>query len=494
MRVRSLAALALLCMAALASPVAAETVTIALGAEPSSLDPQLVQDGSERSVNDNIYETLVYKQADGTLVPGLAAAMPEQVAPDRWRFHLRPGIKFSDGEPFDSAAVVASVARILDPAFKSRQATWFSAILRGEAVDPLTVDIVTKQPDPTLPARMYWMKMVPPEASKQPDFALHPVGTGPYRFVEWVRGQRVVLAADPSYWGGKPAIDGVTFRFVPEPGTRLAGLKSGQFDLITALLPEYAKQVPQMVHVGGPEVGLMVLNTRPGAGITEDVRVRRALTLAIDRASMAKDLFEGYAEPASDQIVGRGWTGYDPSLKPTPYDPAEAARLIKEAGATGKTLDVLAVSGRRLKDREQVETVAAYWEAAGLKVNLHFLEWTEYLNRLFDRTTRPQVAFVVHGNPLFDADRTYTAYLEAGKGSMSSSTRPDLDAIIARARTETDPQKRDALYAQISEAAAKDYLYVFLLQAEDLYGLSARLRWQPRTDGKLIVKEMRVAE
>jgi peptide/nickel transport system substrate-binding protein len=494
MRLRSLVALALLGMAALASPVAAATVTIALGAEPSSLDPQLVQDGSERSVNDNIYETLVYKQADGTLVPGLAAAMPEQVAPDRWRFHLRPGIKFTDGEPFDSAAVVASVARILDPAFKSRQATWFSAILRGEAVDPLTVDIVTKQPDPTLPARMYWMKMVPPEASKQPDFALHPVGTGPYRFVEWVRGQRVVLAADPSYWGGKPAIDGVTFRFVPEPGTRLAGLKSGQFDLITALLPEYAKQVPQMVHVGGPEVGLMVLNTRPGAGITEDVRVRRALTLAIDRASMAKDLFEGYAEPASDQIVGRGWTGYDPSLKPTPYDPAEAARLIKEAGATGKTLDVLAVSGRWLKDREQVETVAAYWEAAGLKVNLHFLEWTEYLNRLFDQTTRPQVAFVVHGNPLFDADRTYTAYLEAGKGSMSSSTRPDLDAFIARARTETDPQKRDALYAQISEAAAKDYLYVFLLQAEDLYGLSARLRWQPRTDGKLIVKEMRVAE
>ena len=494
MPVRSLVALALLGVAALASPARAATVTIALGAEPSSLDPQLVQDGSERSVNDNIYETLVYKQADGTLVPGLAAAMPEQVAPDRWRFHLRPGIKFSDGEPFDSAAVVASIARILDPAFKSRQATWFSAIVRGEAVDPLTVDLVTNQPDPTLPARMYWMKMLPPDASRKPDFALHPVGTGPYRFVEWVRGQRVVLAADPSYWGGKPAVEGVTFRFVPEPGTRLAGLKSGQFDMITALLPEYAKQVPQMAHVGGPEVGLMVLNTRPGAGITEDVRVRRALTLAIDRASMAKDLFEGYAEPAADQIVGRGWTGYDPALKPTPYDPAEAGRLIKAAGAAGKTLDVLAVSGRWLKDREQLETVAAYWEAAGLKVNLRFLEWTEYLNRLFDQTTRPQVAFVVHGNPLFDADRTYTAYLEAGKGSMSSAARPDLDAVIARARTETDPAKRDALYAQIAEAAAKDYLYVFLLQAEDLYGLSSRLRWHPRTDGKLIVKEMRVEE
>ena len=100
---------------------------------------------------------------------------------------------------------------------------------------------------------------------------------------------------------------------------------------------------------------------------------------------------------------------------------------------------------------------------------------------------------MVHGNPLFDADRTYTAYLEAGKGSMSSAVRPDLDAIIARARTEADPAKRDALYAQIAGAAAQDYLYVFLLQAEDLYGLSSRLRWQPRTDGKIIVKEMQVA-
>ncbi len=483
---------ALLALVLSIGSAAAATITVALGAEPSSLDPQLVQDGSERSVNDNIYETLVYKQADGTLVPGLAAAMPEQVAPDRWRFRLRPGIKFSDGEPFDSAAVVASVARILDPGFKSRQATWFTAILRAEPVDALTVDLVTSQPDPTLAARMYWMKIVPPEASKRPDFAQRPVGTGPYRFVEWVRGQRVVLEADPNYWGGKPALDGVTFRFVPEPGTRLAGLKSGQFDLITYLLPEYAKQVPQMAHVGGPEVGLMVLNTRPGAGITEDPRVRRALTLAIDRQAMARDLFEGYAEPSHDQIVGRGWTGWDASVQPTPYDPAMAERLLREAGAAGKTLDVLAVSGRWLKDREQVETIAAYWEAAGLKVNLRFLEWTEYLNRLFDQGTRPQVAFVVHGNPLFDADRTYTAYLEAGKGSMSSATRPDLDAVIARARTEIDPAKRDALYAQITQAAAKDSLYVFLLQAEDLYGLSARLRWQPRVDGKLIVKEMRV--
>ena len=476
----------------LAAPARAASMTIALGAEPSSLDPQLVQDGAERSVNDNIYETLVYKQADGTLVPGLAVTMPEQVAADRWRFRLRPGIRFSNGEAFDSASVVASVARILDPGFKSRQATWFSAILRAEPVDALTVDIVTKDPDPTLPARMYWMKMVPAKASQAADFAARPVGTGPYRLAEWVRGQRVALQADPAYWGGKPNVDAVVFRFVPEPGTRLAGLKSGQFDLITNLLPEYAKEVPQMVHVAGPEVGLMVLNTRPGAGITGDVRVRRGLQLAIDRASMARDLFEGYAEAAHDQIVGRGWTGWDPTIKPTPYDPDGAKRLLREAGVAGKTLDVLAVSGRWLKDREQVETIAAFWEAAGMKVNLRFLEWTEYLNQLFNQAARPQVAFVVHGNPLFDADRTYTAYLQGGKGSMSSATQPELDAIIDRARTETDPARRDALYAQVSQAAAKEALYTFLLQAEDLYGLSARLRWRPRTDGKLIVKEMAV--
>ena len=151
---------------------------------------------------------------------------------------------------------------------------------------------------------------------------------------------------------------------------------------------------------------------------------------------------------------------------------------------------MLASSGRWLKDREQVETAAAYWEAVGLKVNLRFLEWTEYLNRLFDQKTRPQIAFVVHGNPLFDADRSYTAYLAPGDGSMSSSTRPDLDALIVEARTESDPARRDALYGRIAKAAAGDGLFVYLLQAEDLYGLAKRVRWQPRTDGKLIVKEM----
>lgn len=481
------------CLAAqLASVPAAQAqaLTIALGAEPSSLDPQLVQDGSERSVNDNVYETLVYRQADGTLVPGLAAEMPKQIEPTRWRVALRSGIKFQNGESFDAASVVASVARILDPGFKSRQATWFSAIVRAEAVDPGTVDFVTKAPDPTLPSRLYWMKMVPAAASKQPNFAQKPVGTGPYRFVEWVRGQRVVLERNPDYWSAKPAVDGVTFRFVPEPGTRLAGLQAGQFDLITYLLPEYATAVPQMAHTPGPEVGLLIPNTRPGGGITEDPRVRRALTLALDRPAMAKSLFEGFAEETRDQIVGKGWAGYDPALAATPYDPEEAARLLKAAGAVGKTLDVLATSGRWLKDREQVETVAAYWEAVGLKVNLRFLEWTEYLNRLFDQKTRPQIAFVVHGNPLFDADRSYTAYLAPGDGSMSSSTRPDLDALIVEARTESDPGRRAALYARIAKAAAQDGLFVYLLQAEDLYGLSKRVRWQPRTDGKLIVKEM----
>jgi peptide/nickel transport system substrate-binding protein len=482
-------ALAVFCILGPAPQAKAQEITIALGSEPTTLDPQAQDDGGERAVNDNIYETLMARLPDGRLVPGLAAGDPTRIGPDTWRFKLRPGVKFTDGEPFDAAAVAFSVKRIIDPAFKSEQASFFSTIKDAVAVDALTVDIKTSGPDPILPARMYWMKMVPPKHAKDAKFASTPVGTGPYKLANWTRGDHITLVANPDYRGEKPQIKKVTYRFVGEAGTRLSGLLAGEFDLITNLLPEFVKQVPQAAHVGGLELPIVILSALSGP--TKDVRVRQALNYAVDKQALAKRLYEGYATVLDGQLLTPAFFGYDKSTHAYPYDPAKAKALLKAAGAEGAAITLVGTSGRWLKDRELVESVAAYWQAVGLKVNTRIFEFDKYLKTLFDRKNRADAIFVVSSNELMDADRPFSAYYKMG-GVGASNEDAALAKLIDEARTETDLTKRAALYHQAVERAHDQAYFLWLLNIQDIYGMSKRLKWQPRVDAKLLVKEMRV--
>lgn len=472
-----------------ANAAAAQSITIAIGSEPTTLDPQVQDDGGERAINDNIYETLMRREADGTLVPGLAAEMPVQVDAVTWEFKLREGVRFSNGEAFDADAVVYSVERVLDPALNSEQFTFYASIGGVEKVDALTVRIATKGPDLILPARMYWMKMVPPQHAQSPDFATRPVGTGPYVMSRWNRGNEILLERNPDYWGEAPQIEQVLYRFVGESGTRLSGLMAGEFDIITNLLPEFIGQVPQAAHVVGLELPIIILNTMEG--VTADPRVRQALNYAVDKEALAEALFEGHAEVAQGQLLAPSFFGYNPAVTAYPYDPDKARALLAEAGAEGATVELVGTAGRWLKDRELVETVAAFWADVGLDTRVRIFEFGEYLNRLFDRQTRPPGVFVVSSNELLDADRPFTAYYHKG-GSGASNDDARLAELVEQARVETDEAQRLALYHEAVQIAHDGAYFVWLLNIEDIYGLSERLRWQPRVDAKLLVKEMRV--
>ncbi len=469
-------------------------ITIAIGSEPTTLDPQLRDDGGERAVNDNIYETLMARTADGELIPGLAAEAPRQVDETTWQFKLRDGITFTDGEPFNADAVVASVERIIDPDFASEQAGFFSTITGAEKVDDTTVNILTNAPDPILPSRMYWMKMVPPKASQNADFADKPVGTGPYELVEWVKGDHITLKRNPDYWGDEPSVAQVTYRFVEDSGTRLSGLLSGEFDLITNLLPEDVATVEgqglKAAHVQGLEHPVIILNAR--GGITADQRVRQALNYAVDKDALAQNLFGGYAVPDQCQLLSPSWFGYDSGLQAYPYDPAKAKQLLQQAGAEGASIQLVGESGRWLKDRELIEAVGNYWTEVGLKVDVQIYTFDEYLNRLFDQKTRPDSIFVSSSNELLDADRGYSTYYQMG-GVGSSNDDKELAKLIEDARTETNADKRLADYQQASKIACDQAYFVWLLNNEDIYGMSANLQWQPRVDAKLLVKEMSVS-
>ncbi len=290
----------------------AQSITVAIGSEPSTLDPQLRDDGGERQVNDNIYEALMARTATGDLVPGLAADAPTQVDARTWQFKLREGIKFHNGEPFNADAVVASVLRVIDPANNSEQMAYLGPLSGAEKVDDLTVRIITSAPDPILPARMYWLKMVPAAYSKNATaIAEKPVGTGPYKFGTWDRGNSITMTANTDYWGGEPQIDDVTYRFVSEAGTRLSGLVAGEFDVVVNLLPEFADSVPQAKSVSGLETSVIILGVDNPA--VKDVRVRRALNMAIDRHALAESLFAGNAKVTTGQLVLPGAFGYNES-------------------------------------------------------------------------------------------------------------------------------------------------------------------------------------
>ena len=484
-----LTALHALCLTFLlfAASAAADGITIVLGSEPTTLDPHAADDGGEKAVNDNVFETLMTRDEEGNLQLGLAAEEPGQIDELTWEIKLPPGLTFHNGEPLDAEAVAFSVRRMIDPELNSEQLSYFSTFAGAEAVDETTVRLSTSGPDPILPARLYYFMIVPPEASTAEDFAQNPVGSGPYRFVSWDRGNAIELEAHADHRDGAPEIESVTYRFIEESGTRLSALLADEVDLITNLSPEFTERVPAAASVRGLEHPIVLLNT--DAGETADLRVRQALNLAIDKEALVSALFEGQAAVEAGQLLGPTYFGFNPDVSAYPYDPERATALIREAGAEGKEITLVGTSGRWLKDRELVEVIGGFWSAVGLEVDVQIYEFDEYLKRLFDKENRAEAIFVVSGNELLDADRSLSAYY-ASSGFGASNSFPELEEWIVAARTETDTDARTKLYNDAVAFAHEQATHAWLLNINNIWGMSERLDWTPRVDAKMFVDTM----
>ncbi|MEM7735475.1 MAG: ABC transporter substrate-binding protein [Deinococcota bacterium] len=477
-----------LCAVSLCLGVAlAEDITIVLGTEPTTLDPHAADDGAEKAVNDNVFETIMKRDAEGNLELGLAAEWPMQIDDTTWHIKLRDGVVFHNGEPLNAAAVAFSVNRMVDPDLNSEQLSYYSTFVSASVIDELTVELKTSGPDPILPARLYYFMISPPQATLEDSFASAPVGSGPYKFVLWDRGNEIKLEANEDYWGGRPEVDGVTYRFIEESGTRLSALIAGEVDLITNLLPEFKAQVPQAASMRGLEHPIVILNT--DEGITADKRVRQALNYAVDKEALVSALFEGDAVVEEGQLLGQTYFGFNEDIIAYPYDPERARQLLEEAGAVGGQITLVSTSGRWLKDRELTEVVGGFWEAAGLDVDVQIYEFGEYLDRLFDKENRSDAFFIVSGNELLDADRSLSAYY-APSGFGASNSFEELEAWITEARTETDLEKRAALYNEAVAFAHEEATHTWLLNINNIWGMSERLEWAPRVDGKMFVASM----
>ena len=243
--IRSLAIVLVLLAAAQAWAAGERDITIAQGIDAEFLDVQMTNNIVTLIINGSIYDTLLTRDKSLAIQPRLATSY-KLVGDRMWEVKLRRGVKFHNGEPFDAEAVKFSVERIQRPDFKSPQKGWFSTIERVEIVDPATVRFHTKVPDPAMPARMTLMYQMAPKYVAQVGDAqanLKPVGTGPFKFVEWQKNERIVVEANDAHWTGKPAVRRATWRPIPELGARIAALQTGQADLIVNVPPD---QLPML--------------------------------------------------------------------------------------------------------------------------------------------------------------------------------------------------------------------------------------------------------
>lgn len=469
-------------------------MTIALADEPSTLDPQAALDGNERAVTDNVYETLLRRDADtNELVPHLAAELPTQVDDNTWEFTLRPDIKFTNGEPFNADAAAYSINRVIDPDYTTAQGDFYQGITGAEAVDEYTLDITTEANDPILPARMYGLKMMPPVASEDPSIVDQPIGTGPYVMDRYDRGRQVVLKRNDNYWGDEPSIKQVTIRFLPEAGSRASALKTGEVDLATVMPAEQTTDLPQTFSREGLEFPIFRLKDFDGP--LADPQVRQALNYAVDKDAIAQDLYGGYASVAQCQTLSAAQFGFNADLQPYPYDPEKAKALLAEAGYDGEPVTFLGPTGRWLKDAELNEALTGYLEAVGLNIKSQIMPFSAYLDVLTlprDSGKVVDIAMVSATNELYDASKISTYY--ESTGALSTYANDEVDAALKAAASTSDPAEREADFAEATRVGCEtDPALIFTVNLEDIYGGSKRLNWEPRLDGSLYLPEMSLA-
>lgn len=441
----------------LASPAQAkDTLTLGMVLEPPTLDPSSGAAAAIREVTyQNIFQGLTRIDHDGRVQPSLAKSWT--VSPDGlvYTFALQPGVKFHNGKPFDCGIVQFSYGRAMAPDSVNAQKHLFEPIAKVECPDPATARVTLNRPDADFLFSMGWGDAVMVEPSSAAGNATHPVGTGPFRFVRWVRGDRVELQRNQDYWGTPAALSAVTFRFIPDPAAATAAILAGDLDAYPNFpAPEALDQVRKSgryaVRIGATEgKTIIALNeARPPFG---DVRVRRALAHAIDRTAFVQGVESGYGA-----VIGSHYVPTDPGYVDLtgkyPYDPERARALLKEAGAANLRFRLMLPPPPYA--RTGGEVVAAMLEQVGIHVDLVPIEWAQWIDQVFLRADY-DATIISHVEPrdldIYARPKYYFNYHDA-----------DYNALYARYLAATDPAQQLALLGDLQRKLADDEANVFI--------------------------------
>jgi peptide/nickel transport system substrate-binding protein len=481
------------------------TLTIAIERSIGNMDPMgnavITSIGTLRNIYDGFFE----RTPEGELIPGLVESY-EQLDQLTWRFHVRQGISFHNGNPLTAEDLKFTLERTSNYE-RSQYVEVGSAIDSVTVLDPYTLDIVTSSPNPIFPSSIYSLGVMDKEWTESNDSAYistHAMGTGPYKFVEWVAEDHLTLEGNENYWGGAPAIKKVVYRPISDETTRVAALESGDVDLITALPVESIERVERSAHldlVVQRGHRFMMLGLEHSEGFpTADYKVRKAMYMAINIDEIIEEIWNGYAEPCTQLVAGpaEAYPGYDADLSRLfPYDPEESMRLLEEAGyPDGFEITLDGVFDSYPKDEQVCLAVATYLQQVGIRCLLNVRSKAIHFGEIQNAETH--FWFGSWREQSFDLAEAFFAHIMTRQPGRSQGgwnagwySNPEVDMLVEEANGSLSPEERASLLRQANRLAMEDIAVIPLYLQPDIWGMSANLlNLTPRADMFMLADEM----
>jgi len=494
-----LAGLFLCATSAIAAPKG--KITIGFAGSVKTYDPHRITGFPLSSHYPLVFDNLVFRTADGKIVPKLAKSY-RQVNSILWEFKLQEGVKFSNGEDMDAHAVKFSLERIVNPKIKSRQISYFRNIQRVEVIDKYTARVHLKKRDMFfLPPLSQYGQIVPPEyygSKSKKHLAKKPIGSGPYRLKKWKGKYEFHYEAHPNYWDKRylPKIKKVIINIIPEPTTRMAALVAGDIDLADSISPQLipmAKSNPNIEVIAEPSSRTCYLYPiiKPGSP-WKNLKVRQAVNYALDKDALVKTVLEGYGRVIPTN-VGPDSYGYNPALKPYPYDPMKAKRLLAEAGySNGISTEIWMPLGRYLKGKAVAEAMVSMLSKVGIKAKLKVAEWGVVKKRMRARW-KPKVKSFLRMGCRMDSN-LHSEHMYAGtihsRSTWGGFREKWMDKIIDDARSTADDAERLKKYQDVNRVIHEKAIMGFLYQQHQIIAKNKRVIYRPRSNGFVLAFEL----
>jgi len=442
-------------------PVYGGSLTIAQGVEPPGLDPTTATSAAiPRVVYGNVMEGLVKIDRTGRIVPALALDYKVSTDGREYTFALKRGVKFHDGKAFSAEDVKLTFDRLMDSKNATAHPEYYKDIESVQAVGSSTVKIRLKNVN-----SMFLFNLARPDSIIVNPLAAdrlktEPIGTGPFKFVDWVRGDHITLAKfDGYYRKGVPYLDKVTFKFIGDPSAQVANLKAGDVDAIAYdITPENAlllEKDPKFKIFDGYTTTKVILSTNNSRKPFDDVRVRRAMAHAIDRVALMKGAMSGYGTPIGSHM-DPGNPYYVDLTKTYPYDFEKAKQLLAEAGYPKGFEAVIKVPERYAYAKRSGEIIADMYSRVGIRLKIELTEWGQWIDRVF-KNADYDLTVIGHAEP-FDIN------IYANPNYYFRYNSPKFQETLKKAEMEVDPKVRRELYVAcqkiITEDAVNGYLFV----------------------------------
>ncbi|MDR3036818.1 MAG: ABC transporter substrate-binding protein [Coriobacteriales bacterium] len=463
-----------------------DTITFAQGSDPRGLDPALCDDGESLKVMCNIYEGLLGYADDSTeIVPVLAESWDISEDGLAYTFKLRENVKFQDGTAFDAEAVKFNIERQIPPLVTEEMG--YAGFVYGSVKDVVvnstySVTVNLTEPNSAFLANVAMglaAPMVSPTALQAGDNSVidNPVGTGPYKFVRWNRGESLVLVANPDYWGTQPKVQNIVFRFIADNSARVVALNSGEVDIIDGIDASLVDQIKSggdlVAEVQGMNINYMAFNASNGVFANKDARV--AAAQAINVPELVQALYQGYAEPATT-ILPTFVPGYDSAVKQVAYDEAAAKTGLAAAGVT--TVHVITYSNPRpynpATGSNLATAIQGYFQKVGVECVIDTYDWTTYKDKI--RAGDYDICFYGWTGDNGDPDN-FRSLLSDPDPTMNVSRWADPVYINGMAEALATPSgpERYAQYGELESYAAENAIWVPLSHGKVLVGVKPGL-------------------